>query len=164
MLFALLIAQPCAIVNPQNLLLFELQDCYFFEIFFYCKISFLKLFLRSEAGGSRQTIPTCRRSSWLRWCVAYVGSHYRVFRCAARQRLGASVLAGDGVALLVAVIGERLAVVDEGFLQSDVLAVGLGDLIAEGGLRVRVVRQVLEGGDLRWAASERISFTFWPPK
>jgi len=45
MLFALLIAQPCAIVNPQNLLLFELQDCYFFEIFFYCKISFLKLFL-----------------------------------------------------------------------------------------------------------------------
>ena len=37
-----------------------------------------------------------------------------------------SVLAGDGVALLVAVIGERLAVVDEGFLQSDVLAVGLG--------------------------------------
>ena len=75
-----------------------------------------------------------------------------------------SVLAGDGVALLVAVIGERLAVVDEGFLQSDVLAVGLGDLIAEGGLRVRVVRQVLEGGNLRWAASERISFTFWPPK
>ena len=59
-----------------------------------------------------------------------------------------SVLAGDGVALLVAMIGERLAVVDEGFLQSDVLAVGLGDLIAEGGLRVRVVRQVLEGGDL----------------
>ena len=54
-----------------------------------------------------------------------------------------SVLAGDGVALLVAVIGERLAVVDEGFLQSDVLAVGLGDLIAEGGLRYR--NDVTEG-------------------
>ena len=80
------------------------------------------------------------------------------------MRYPRSALVGDGVALLGAVVGERLGIVGEGFLEGDVLAEGLGDLVAEAGLRERVVRQVGELGTLRWAASDRTWLTFWPPK